>query len=103
MDIIYFAFMAIACPVFFFMITWAVVMIYQRFFPEAPRPLHKEPVAIRRVATARGASVPVGAREIREDQRHYFNKQAPASYSYAHGESEGFPVNWDKDLWRRRN
>ena len=103
MDIIYFAFAAIAVPVLFFMLTWAAVTAYRLIFPEEPLPLQKDPVVVRQVATARGESVPVGAREIREDQRQYLSEHPPASYTYAYGESEGFPEKWRADLLRRQN
>ena len=103
MDILYFAFAALAIPVLFFMLTWAVVTAYRLLFPEEPPPPPPDPVVIRKVAAARGEYMPVGAREIREDQRQYFSEQAPASYTYAHGESEGFPEKWRQDLLRRQN
>ncbi len=103
MDIIYFAFAALAIPVLFFMLTWAAVTAYRLLFPEEAPPPQKDPVVIRKVAAARGEYVPVGAREIREDQRLYLSEHPPASYIYAYGESEGFPEKWDEDLLRRRN
>ncbi len=103
MNIVYFALAAVVIPVVFFMLTWAVVTAYRLLFPEEPAPPQKDPVVIRRVAAARGEYVPVGAREIREDQRQYFSEQAPAFYTYAYGESDGFPEKWHQDLLRRRN
>ena len=103
MDIVYFAFAAVAVPVLFFMLTWAVVTAYRLLFPEEPRPVQKDPVVIRKIATAKGSHVPVGAREIREDQRHYLSEHPPASYTYIYGESDGFPQKWDEDLSLRRN
>ena len=102
-DIIYFALAALVIPVLFFMLTWAVVTAYRLLFPEESHPPQKDSVVVRRVAAARGEYVPVGAREIREDQREYFSEHLSASYTYTYGESEGFPEKWDKDLLRRRN
>ena len=103
MDIVYFAVAAVTVPVLFFMLTWAVVTAYRLLFPEEPQPPEKDPVVIRKVTTAQGKHVPVGAREIREDQRHYYSEHPPASYTYLYGESDGFPQKWDEDLSLRRN
>ena len=42
MDIVYFAVAAVAVPVLFFMLTWAVVTAYRLLFPEEPRPPEKD-------------------------------------------------------------
>ena len=102
-DIIYFAIAAVTVPVLFFMLTWAVVTAYRLLFPEVRRPPKKNPVVVRKIITARGTHVPVGTREIREDQRHYYTEHPPAHYTYAYGESDGFPEKWDEDLLRRQN
>ena len=103
MNIVYLAFAAFAIPVLFFMLTWAFVTAYRLLFPEEPRPPQKDPVVVRKVAAAQGQYVPVGAREIREDQRQYLSEHPPAFYTYAYGESEGFPEKWYKDLLHRQN
>ncbi len=103
MDIVYFAFAAVAVPIFFFMAVWVIVTVYRVLVPEEPLPLEKDRVVVRKVATAQGEYVPVGARDIREDQRHYYTEHPPVPYAYVYGESEGFPEYWDKDLWLRRN
>lgn len=103
MGIVYLVFLVIAIPVVFFMLTWAVVTAGRLLFPEQPQPLARDPVRIRQRATAGGVSVPVGVREIREDQRLSRQGPATAPYLYAYGASEGLPERWREDLWQRRN
>lgn len=103
MGIVSYVLIALAVPIFFFLLTWALVTAYRLLFPEAPRPVEEDPVRVRQRATARGEHVPVGAREIREDQRHFRSAHPQTDYAYFYGTSDGFPENWSKDLWRRRN
>ncbi len=96
-------FAIIAVPILFFMLTWVVVTACRIFFPEKPLLVDRDAALFRRHATQEGASIPVGIREIREDQR-YLNHDAPQStYHFAHGDSEGLPLCWFEDLHGRRN
>ncbi len=96
----YFLLLIVAVPMLFFMATWAIVTAYRILRPEEPRPFEEHPVEMRRRATARGIPAPVGAREIREDQRH---RRAAGVYQFYEGDSEGLPLQWREDLWLRRN
>lgn len=103
MGTLYLIFLIVAVPVFFFMLTWAIVTACRLLFPEQPLPPERDPVVIRKHAASEGVSVPVGVREIREDQRHQRQTVPPTPYIYAYGSSDGFPDSWQEDLWRRRN
>ena len=103
MGLAFILFILVAVPIGFTLLTWVLVTAYQLVFPEEPRPYEGDPVTLRHQAAAMGAFVPVGTREIREDQRSYFREQAFPAYDYAYGQSEGMPEIWMEDLWRRRN
>lgn len=103
MSILSFIFVAVVIPILFMGLTWVAVTAYRVLFPEEGRPYEEEPVVVRQKATAEGTSVPVGAREIREDQRYLFSVSSSVYYSYAYGESDGIPEIWIEDLWRRQN
>jgi len=48
--------------------------------------------------------VAVGLREIRADERQRRREAAGQhQYHYAWGVSDGFPEEWEEDLWHRRN
>lgn len=91
-----------AVPVLFIVVTWSLVTMYRICFPEEAAPIEYDPVFVRRRAAAMGTSVPVGAREIREDQRVH-QRQHTTEYLYETGLSDGFPEAWRDDLWLRRN
>lgn len=104
MSIVYIALAAVAVPILFIMLIWVGVTAYRLLHPEEPQPLSRDAVLVRRAAAQRGAPVPVGARQIREDQRHatlYQLQHDP--YSFYLGDSSGFPECWVDDLWCRRN
>ncbi len=103
MGIVYLVILLVAVPVFLFLLTWAVVTACRLLAPERPQPFERDPVAVRQQAAARGEHVPVGVREIREDQRLVYGEHARARYHYAGGASAGLPPIWMEDLWRRRN
>ena len=100
----YFALFAIlAVPILFFMLTWVVVTACRIFFPEKQVLVEKDAASIRRKATQKGISIPVGAREIREDQRHFESPLTKNAYHFTGGDSEGLPVSWYEELNNRRN
>ncbi|MFQ5569935.1 MAG: hypothetical protein ACE5G0_09685 [Rhodothermales bacterium] len=103
MSVIYIVFAIIAVPVLLLMVTWAVATAYRLIYPETSCRVEADPVAVRQRATAAGEHVPVGTREIREDQRYHRREHPSGSYVYHSGTSEGVPLNWAEDLWRRRN
>ena len=96
-------FAAVAVPILFFMLTWVLTASYRICFPEEPLPFEKDRAALRQQAAKTGGSVPVGVREIREDQRWRRRRHAEAVYHYAEGGSIGLPPMWKEDLWHRRN
>jgi hypothetical protein len=91
-------------PIVFFLLTWVVATVYRLYFPERPLPFERSPIVLRERATAQGENVPVGVREIREDQRrNRRQKEAQAPYQYHAWGETGIPDEWHEDLWRRRN
>ncbi|MEZ4702462.1 MAG: hypothetical protein R2834_19170 [Rhodothermales bacterium] len=96
-------FAIIAVPILFFMLTWVVVTACRIFFPEKPLLVDRDAAMIRRHATREGESIPVGIREIREDQRYLNHQGAQSTYHFSHGDSEGLPLSWFEDLHDRRN
>lgn len=97
-------FVTLVGPIIFFLLTWVVATVYRLYFPEEPLPFEQDPVMVRRRKADHGKSVPVGLREIRADERHRRRKAAQEhSYHYAWGGSDGFPEQWEEDLWQRRN
>lgn len=96
-------FATVAIPVLFFMLTWVITTSYRICFPEEPLPFEKDRAALRKRAPTSGQSVPVGVREIREDQRRCRSQRAEALYHYAEGTSVGLPPLWIEDVERRRN
>ena len=103
MSTLFALFAIIAVPILFFMLTWVVVTACRIFFPEKPQVVERSATMMRRRASEEGVSIPVGVREIREDQRHQFIQSTDSSYFYAHGDSEGLPLSWFEDLHDRRN
>ena len=96
-------FAIVAVPILFFMLTWVVVTACRIFFPEKPQLMERDFSVINRRAAREGMSVPVGAREISEDQRYLYRHSPETAYHYAHGDSEGLPINWFEELQNRRN
>lgn len=96
-------FAIVVVPILFFMMTWFVVTACKIFMPSNLPTQKPDPGQRRRRATREGYSVPVGAREIREDQRFLSNRLNDATYHYEHGDSEGLPLTWFEELVNRRN
>lgn len=96
-------FAILIAPLLFFLVTWVAATAYRLYFPERPLPFRKDPVVLRRRAAATGSQVPVGFREIRQDQLRLQRERMKAPYFYAGSASEGLPSDWMDDLWRRRN
>ena len=93
-------FFLLVAPLFAFLLTWVVVTVYRLYFPERPLPLRSGTVQVRRRRAAAGEEVPVGVREIREDQRR---ERTPVSYQYAGFPTGQLPDGWERDLHQRRN
>jgi hypothetical protein len=90
-------------PILVFLLIWIGAAVYRLYFPDHPLPFEEDPVVKRAKATSDGECVPVGVREIREDQRRERRQEDVTIYNYAWGASEGVPDSWREDLWRRRN
>jgi hypothetical protein len=93
-------FLFIVAPLFFFLLTWVVATVYRLYFPEQPLPLRARAVQVRRRRASAGEDVPVGVREIREDQR---SEDEPVPYRYAGFPTGRLPEDWARDLHERRN
>jgi hypothetical protein len=93
-------FLLLVAPLFVFLLTWVVATVYRLYFPERPLPLRSSAVQVRRRRAAGGEQMPVGVREIREDQRR---EHTPVSYQYAGFPTGELPDDWERDLHRRRN
>ena len=96
-------FAIVIVPILFFMLTWVVITACRLFFPTPPPVIGQDPGELRRIATREGYSVPVGIREIREDQRFLSNQSQEVFYHYEYGDSEGLPLSWYEELINRRN
>lgn len=93
----------VAVPILFFMVTWVVVTAGKILFPPNEAELERDPGRVRHIATKQGYSIPVGVREIREDQRYFTEQIEHTTYHYEYGDSEGFPMVWYEELVNRRN
>lgn len=97
-------FVFVAILIFFCMFTWVAVTIYRICFPEKPLPIERDPVMQRHHARLSGTMIPVGARDISEEQRAYVMEQMRAHGTvYLPAYPEGLPQAWEEDLQMRRN
>ena len=94
--------LAIALPFFALMIAWTAVTAFRLMRPEEPLSLDEEPSVRRELARRRGRSMPVGALEIREDQRRRVRTHR-VDYEYEGPASARFPVDWMQDVQQRCN
>lgn len=91
-------------PILFFLLIWGVATAYRLTHPERALPFEESPIFTREKMTAQGHNVPVGVREIREDQRrHRRQRDVTPTYQYRAWGPSGIPEGWREDLWRRRN
>lgn len=99
----YLLFAFVALPTIFCMLVWVVVTVRRLCFPARPVRYRARPVLLRRHEQAVGEVVPVGVREIRENQRRAQAEHPYVRYYYTGGYSHGVPAAWLDDLWQRRN
>lgn len=85
------------------LLTWTVIISLRIWERDDPVALKRESVLVRREAAEAGLVVPVGAREIREDQQFGEDPQSLLSYEFGSMGSSGIPGAWHEDLWIRRN
>lgn len=84
-------FLIVAVPILFCMITWVVATAYRLYFPAKPLPLERELAFIARSESSTSElAVPIGVREIKEDERRRRLSQS-ASYQFTNGMSNGVP------------
>lgn len=91
-----------AVPLLFFVATWMVVTVCRLYTPTSAAVQDDSLWAFVRQQSLR-EPLPVGARQIREDQRRYQRTLAGEPYQFLVGASEGLPQAWQDDLWQRRN
>ena len=87
----------------FSMAVWMVASAFRILYPERRLPFAADPVHQRQQARAAGRPVPVDFAAISADQRHTDRTSAPTWYAYADGHSDGWPADWEADLYYRRN
>lgn len=96
-------FLIVAVPILFCMITWVAATAYRLYFPEKPLPLERELTFVSHIeSTPSQLPVPIGVREIKEDERRRRLSQS-TSYQFTNGMSSGVPSDWLDDVWQRRN
>jgi len=93
----------VAVPILFMMLTWVLVTAYRILKPEDPLPYEYDAAFLRQQATQAGHSMPVGVREIREDQRHARRMSFQQAYEYHGMPTAVLPESWRDDLWLRRH
>ena len=83
---------------------WLITTVNRVFSPPAAPPVEKDLIVLRAEVMAGSLGIPVGAREIREEQRRYQHVRPGTSYHFAAGDPPGgMPEEWTKNLWLRRN
>ncbi|HRK73547.1 MAG TPA: hypothetical protein PLL64_04685 [Rhodothermales bacterium] len=98
-----FLFVLMFAPVFFIILAWFLTSVFRIYFPEKMLPIHYDPAWRRREATQKGLMVPVGVQDIFEDQQRLRRERPPVYYEYDGVSSDGFPSEWECELWERRN
>lgn len=94
-------FIAAILPPLFIMIAWAAVMAIRICFPEKRVPPLQHKLWIRQQLSSSREITPVGAHEIRENQRRMLRKMAQQAVSFS---SPKRVVDvWTEELWSRRN
>lgn len=96
---------SIVVLVVFALLGWLVTAVNHLLTRPAP-PFEKDLIVLRAEVMAGSLGIPVGAREIREEQRRYHLVRAGTgdAYHFTAGDPlNGMPEAWLKDLWLRRN
>ncbi len=94
-------FIAAILPPLFIMIAWAAVMAIRICFPEKRVPPLQHRLWVRQQHASAHEITPVGAHEIRENQRRLLRKMAQQAVSYSN--PKRVVDVWAEDLWNRRN
>lgn len=104
MHVVSLIFIIVAIPIVFCMLTWVAATVYRLYFPEKPLPLESQLSFVSRGdLSTPDLAVPVGVREIKEDQQRWQRSESVAPYHFSCGISSGLPTCWLDDVWRRRN
>ncbi len=85
------------------LLAWAIVTGFKIWGVEEEAESQRLAMALRQELARAGSSVPVGAREIRQDQEHAESFQSLLTYERWPDGSTGVPPAWFNDLWMRRN
>lgn len=104
MDVASLIFIIVAVPIVFCMLTWVAATAYRLYFPEKPLPLETQLSFVSKgQPSTPDLALPVGVREIKEDQQRWQRNEAISSYHFSCGISNGLPSCWLDDVWRRSN
>ena len=91
------------------LLIWTIIISLNIWETDDPGALERESVHVRRQAARAGLTMPVGAREIHEDQQYGEETRLLLTYDFGTSESSGssrssgVPSAWVDDLWIRRN
>ncbi len=104
MHVVTLIFIIVAIPVIFCMLIWVAATVYRLYFPEKPLPLESQLAFISKAHHGtHDLAVPVGVREIKEEQRRSQDVGRIPPYHFSCGISNGLPSCWLDDVWLRRN
>lgn len=104
MQVVSLIFIIVAIPIVFCMLTWVAATVYRLYFPEKPLPIDRHfSIVSRSGPESPEMAVPVGVREIKEDQQRWQRSETISPYYFSCGISNGLPSCWLDDVWRRRN
>lgn len=97
-------FVMMVIPIAFFMIVWTIGVAYRLLAVEEPNPTPNDVAVLRKRMAEEGMGVPVGIREIREDQRclDAFGDSSE-EYVYEGLPRYSLPHCWIENLEQRRN
>ncbi|HET6568683.1 MAG TPA: hypothetical protein VFG50_12015 [Rhodothermales bacterium] len=93
-------FIAAILPPLLVIIAWAAITAIRICIPERRTPPVQHRIWIRQQLEDSRESIPVGAHEIRENQRRLLRKMQQA---YAHSGAKRVIDIWADELWTRRN
>ncbi len=96
-------FVAIGVVLLACLLTWTVVVSLKLWETDTPDAYIRESVIVRREAARAGLVLPVGVREIREDQEYGDESRLASTYEYDPFGPTGVPTSWLDDVWLRRN
>lgn len=90
-------------PSLIILLAWVATTVFRLYFPEKMMSFEEDPLFFKRRAIQAGETVPVGVLDIYEDQQRLKQEMPPVAYCYEYASSNGWPEEWEADLWMRRN